>query len=110
MFGSTVSHTKTNATRANTTCGTYSDVEAPIDKFAEGFYKIYQMVRERWNDVSQDPLKTLVFHGLCAYIDFRIQSFGKRIDELSSPCGRTRIKLSYSPCQMMMKLAALLHW
>ena len=42
--------------------GTIEDVHAPIDKFAEGFYKIYQMVRERWNEVGQDPMKTLTFH------------------------------------------------
>ena len=42
--------------------GTIEDVHAPIDKFADGFYKIYQMVRERWNDVGQDPMKTLTFH------------------------------------------------
>ena len=42
--------------------GTIEEVESPIDKFAEAYYKIYCMVRERWNDVGQDPLKTLQFH------------------------------------------------
>jgi hypothetical protein len=42
--------------------GTIEDIDSPIEKFSEGFYKIYQMLRERWDDVGQDPLKTLVFH------------------------------------------------
>ena len=44
------------------TAGEYIEVNAPIDRFAGAFHKIYEMVRERYIEVGGDPLKTLTFH------------------------------------------------
>tara|TARA_R100000231_G_scaffold18922_2_gene19008 strand:- start:4158 stop:5657 length:1500 start_codon:yes stop_codon:yes gene_type:complete len=88
--------------------GTYSDVEAPIDKFAEGFYKIYQMVRERWNDVGQDPLKTLVFHE--SYVPTLLLEYNRLNKELMNcPPHVAEIASNFTTrlMQIMMKLAAL---
>ena len=88
--------------------GTYSDVEAPIDKFAEGFYKIYQMVRERWNDVGQDPLKTLVFHE--SYVPTLLLEYNRLNKELMNcPAHVAEIASNFTTrlMQTMMKLAAL---
>jgi hypothetical protein len=39
--------------------GTIEEVNQPIDKYANAIYKIYELTRERFNDVGGDPLKTM---------------------------------------------------
>jgi hypothetical protein len=41
--------------------GTVEEVNQPIDKYANALYKIYELTRERFNQVGGDPLKTMKY-------------------------------------------------
>ena len=41
--------------------GTVEEVNQPIDKYANALYKIYELTREKFNQVGGDPLKTMKY-------------------------------------------------
>lgn len=41
--------------------GQLEEIEQPIDEFADEFFEIYQCVKERFEEVGKDPLKTMKF-------------------------------------------------
>ncbi len=41
--------------------GTVEEVNQPIDKYANALYKIYELTRERFNQVGGDPLETMKY-------------------------------------------------
>ena len=41
--------------------GKIEEINEPIDEFAQEFFEIYQLVRERFEEVEKDPLKTMRF-------------------------------------------------
>ena len=41
--------------------GTIEIVNQPIDKYANAFFKLYELMYDRYNEVGQDPLKTMTF-------------------------------------------------
>tara|TARA_R100000742_G_C4276988_1_gene98468 strand:+ start:72 stop:1550 length:1479 start_codon:yes stop_codon:yes gene_type:complete len=41
--------------------GIVEEVNAPIDRFADSLVKIYQLVKEKYDEVGQDPLKTIKY-------------------------------------------------
>ena len=41
--------------------GKIEEINEPIDEFAQEFFEIYQLVRERFEEVGKDPLKSMKF-------------------------------------------------
>ena len=41
--------------------GELEEIDQPIDEFADEFFEIYQCVKERFEEVGKDPLKTMKF-------------------------------------------------
>jgi len=41
--------------------GTIEEVNAPVDKFADSLVAIYNLVRERYDEVGKNPLKTITY-------------------------------------------------
>jgi hypothetical protein len=41
--------------------GTVEEVNQPIDRFAEALFSLYELTRERFNEVGGDPLKTISY-------------------------------------------------
>ena len=41
--------------------GILEEINQPIDEFADEFFEIYQLVKDRFDEVGKDPLKTMKF-------------------------------------------------
>lgn len=88
--------------------GKIVEVDAPIEQFAKGFHKIYEMVRDRYEEVGRNPLRTLTYHE--SYRPSLILEYTRLNNELMNcPPHVAEIASNFTTrlMQTMMKLSAL---
>lgn len=48
-------------TEQNSKAGTIEEITSPIDQYVNAFIKLYQITKERFDEVGGDPIKTMTF-------------------------------------------------